>query len=194
MPSPPTAQRYHDEVTELFDEYFKRTTSGRPSVEYRNEKSGDMIERYFREFETRPPDSVVSRLATYILLDTLSDPHPDKMSREEYPIMSYGQTGRHFARNGRLSDEPYTQESVTGRRGGVGGEIILDSEIPEQRAEEWRIFLQGELSERESYIVKRMYEDGATQAEIAGELAISCRWVREIHTRILDKMREVMSK
>src|SRR5699024_4025630 len=108
-------QLYHDKISDLFDEYYSAVKGAKPAPNKRIESADSLIEDYIEQHGKRPTASVLSRLATYILLDTLSDSHPDKMSREEYPIMSYGQTGRHFARNSKLADVPYDYSEVVGR-------------------------------------------------------------------------------
>lgn len=191
-------QRYHDKITTLFDDYYKANPSDKPSIEDRNRNSNDLIEDYFNEYEATPPDSVLSRLATYILLDTLTDSHPDKMSREEYPIMSYGQTGRYFARNGKLKDVPYDHEEVIGYLSRLkdDGEddraAIINPESSEQRATNWRLFIREVLTEREAFIIERTYEDGATQAEIAEELGVSQPRVAQMTRDIYDKLRGII--
>src|SRR5690625_821373 len=182
---------YHERITALYDEYYAAKADDNPTPNKRIDDANALIEQYVEATGNRPPSSVLSRLATYILLDTLTDSHPDKMSREEYPIMSYGQTGRYFARNGGLKDEPYDHGEVIGY---ADGEAILNPETSEQRANSWRLFIREILTKREALIIERTYEDGATQAEIAEELGISSRWVREIHVNILDKLREIAEK
>src|SRR5690625_4792438 len=81
---------YHERITELFDEYYRDKTA----VKRRTEQANALIEEFIDKHGKRPPASVCSRLATYILLDTLTDSHPDKMSREEYPIMTETQRKR----------------------------------------------------------------------------------------------------
>lgn len=195
-----SAQDYHDIITELYDEYYHAGKDDKPAINRRNEASNALVETYIEAHGKRPPNAILSRLATYVLLDTLSDSHPDKMSREEYPIMSYGQTGRYFARNGGLKDEPYDHNEVIGYSPGLDDDgkdvrdAILSPETSEQRARDWRLFIRELLTEREALIIERTYKDGATQAEIAEELGISSRWVREIHSNILDKMRGITDK
>src|SRR5690625_4758022 len=109
-----SSQHYHDRITELFDEYYAAESDAKPTPNKRIDDANALIEQYVEATGNRPPSSVLSRLATYILLDTLTDSHPDKMSREEYPIMSYGQTGRYFERNTTLKDVEYPQEDVIG--------------------------------------------------------------------------------
>src|SRR5690625_1302824 len=113
--TPYTTQQAHDDITTLFDAYYDVKKAGKGITPNKRIESADaIVEHYVEVNGKRPPASVLSRLATYILLDTLTDPHPDKMAREEYPIMSYGQTGRYFERNTTLKDVEYPQEDVIG--------------------------------------------------------------------------------
>lgn len=52
------------------------------------------IDAYIDENGVRPPAHRLDELADYILYDELTDTHPDKMTREEYPIMSEWQRAR----------------------------------------------------------------------------------------------------
>src|SRR5690625_7803514 len=93
--TPYTPQQAHEDIWMLFDAYYDDKKAGDSiPLNKRIESADAIVEHYVEINGKRPPASVLSRLATYILLDTLSDSHPDKMAREEYPIMSYGQTGR----------------------------------------------------------------------------------------------------
>src|SRR5690625_167064 len=116
-------QLYHDKITELFDAYYLAQADEKSTSNKRIEAANAIIEEYIEAHAERPPASVLSRLATYVLLDTLTDSHPDKMSREEYPIMSYGQTGRYFARNVTRSEE-HTSELQS--RGHLVCRVLLD--------------------------------------------------------------------
>lgn len=74
----------HDDITEQF-RYFKANKSARFT---RLLFSDDLIEHYFEQNEQIPPTTVLDRLATLILQDELSDKRRNKMSREEYPLLS----------------------------------------------------------------------------------------------------------
>lgn len=50
-----------------------------------------MTEAYFNRFGGHLSESVLNRLAALILFDDLTDSRPDKMSLEEYPILSDSQ-------------------------------------------------------------------------------------------------------
>lgn len=58
-----------------------------------------LCEAHYAQLGRMPDSNVLERLASLILFDELTDTHPDKMSREEYPILSDSQ------REERLGDE-----------------------------------------------------------------------------------------
>lgn len=58
-----------------------------------------LCEAHYAQVGRMPDGNVLERLASLILFDELTDTHPDKMTREEYPIMSDSQ------REERLADE-----------------------------------------------------------------------------------------
>ena len=189
-----TAQQAHDDITTLFDAYYDAKKAG-DSVppNKRIESANAIVEHYVEANGKRPPASVLSRLATYILLDTLTDPHPDKMAREEYPIMSYGQTGRYFKRNTSLKDVEYSQEDV---RGSVSNtttgarDVLLSSVNKVEQAIDWDVFLRQILHDREHFVILSLYKDGMTQAETAERLGVSERWVRNLLADSLDKLQK----
>ena len=183
-----TPQQAHDDITALFDAYYGAKKAG-DSIppNKRIECADSIVEHYVEANGKRPPNSVLSRLATYILLDILSDSHPDKMSRDEYPIMSYGQTGRYFERNVGQSPVPYASEDVIGRS--KDGDL-LRADTDEQRARDWRLFLREVLTDREAFIVEGIYERGETQAEVAAEIGVSRQRVGAIMARVFDTLSE----
>ena len=185
---------YHEQITELFDEYYRDKTT----VKRRIAQADALIEEFIDKHGKRPPASVCSRLATYILLDTLTDSHPDKMTREEYPIMSYGQTGRHFEKHVLMDEIEYDEELVRGyvKSSGLYGRklknAILDKESKELALLDWDIILGDILSDREAIIVKELFIHNSTQAEVAKELRISQPRVAVIATNSLDKLRDYL--
>jgi hypothetical protein len=68
------------------------------AVEYRIHFVNVLTDAYYAQTGQKPDQWQLHRLADYILRDELSDPHPDKVSREDYPILSVGQIK---LRNGR---------------------------------------------------------------------------------------------
>ena len=79
-----TNQDAHNDITEQFTQ-FKRIQTDRAS---RIDFSNRLTEQYFAINGKIPPVAVLDRLATLILQDELADKHPDKMTRNEYPLIS----------------------------------------------------------------------------------------------------------
>ena len=57
-----------------------------PPVEVRNWEVSELITTYIEAVGERPEPLELSRLADYILADTLRDPTPYKSNKSEYPI------------------------------------------------------------------------------------------------------------
>lgn len=193
-----SAQQAHDDITALFDAYYSAKKEGDSiSQNKRNEGANALVEQYIESNGERPPASVLSRLATYLLLDNLTDSHPDKMSRDEYPIMSYGQTGRHFAKNNPVHELYYDKADVRGYASGVSNEgdvvrdVIIDADTSEIKATDMRLFLREVLTEREYFIIEQSYEYSATQTEIAEKLGVSRQRVGVIMSQAMDKLSEL---
>lgn len=73
------------EITKLFSEFKDgRWSCANNRINYVD----SLIERYFTERGKVPPKQDLDRLATFILLEELSDTSRGKMSESEYPTMS----------------------------------------------------------------------------------------------------------
>ena len=59
---------------------------GLPPVEVRNWEVSELITAYIEAVGERPEPLELSRLADYILADTLRDPTPYKSNKSEYPV------------------------------------------------------------------------------------------------------------
>lgn len=79
-----TNQDAHNDITEQFTQ-FKRIQTGRSM---RMMFSNRLTEHYLEVNGKIPPVVVLDRLATLLLQDELADKHADKMSRNEYPLLS----------------------------------------------------------------------------------------------------------
>jgi len=71
------------EHTELMER-----TAGSTYRDYRMHVIEQMIDAYIEQVGKRPDGDVLERLTNVVLHEELSDPRPDKMTIEEYPIMS----------------------------------------------------------------------------------------------------------
>lgn len=90
---------YKADMHRHIDKLFTQAKTLNTDRQTRLNATDDLIEAYFAHTEKAPDGNHLERMATLILRDELTDPHPDKMSRAEYPIMSDSQ------RDERLSDE-----------------------------------------------------------------------------------------
>ena len=79
-----TNQDAHNDITEQFTQFKRIGTDRRSRIDF----SMRLTERYLAVNDKIPPVAVLDRLATLILQDELADTHPDKMSRNEYPLLS----------------------------------------------------------------------------------------------------------
>ena len=177
-------EQAHDYVSTLIDGAYSRKNAGNPTSPSERVNSAQSIcESYYAQVGQQPPSAVLSRLAWYIDFDHMTDSHPDKMTREEIPVMSGGQTKRYFEKAKIKSAVEAREDALVGRHKRAfvtddGANLVTSSPlvIPsdgEMDAVEWRAFLESILSAREYAIVQRYYGDGATQGEIAAEMGVS---------------------
>lgn len=87
-----TTREMHDLISEEFTK-FKRDKTTR---EHRMQFAEQLTEQYFADHEFMPDGTVLDRLGTLILQDELADTHPDKMTREEYPLLSDSQADERY--------------------------------------------------------------------------------------------------
>ena len=89
-----TAQA-HDYTSDLIDEAYRRKGADNPTTHLERVREADSLcEAHYAIIGDFPAESVLSRLAWYIVFDEMTDSHPDKMTREEYPIMNGSQRKR----------------------------------------------------------------------------------------------------
>lgn len=81
---------------EALDEYVQllEQSAGTETRDFRMEIIEKMTDAYVEQTGKRPDCSFLLRLTDVILHEELTDPRPDKMTIEEYPIMSAHQHGR----------------------------------------------------------------------------------------------------
>lgn len=68
-------------VTELIERSITDRTERMAAVQ-------ELIDAYIDSVGKRPDGAELERLTDYILREELTDPHPDKVTRNEYPFMS----------------------------------------------------------------------------------------------------------
>ena len=198
---------YHDKITTLYDEYkdAKIRTGEGTSVSERLVNTEAITEHYYKTYGRRAPRAILSRLATYLLLDTLADPHPDKMARDEYPVMSYSQTGRYFARNGTLAPEPYTQESVMGRKssakewGSGNSDTLLFADDPMlssviEKADLHTLLDNAKLTDRQRQAIDLVYFEDMTQEQAASVMGVTRQAVDLYARNAINKIRRLSNE
>src|SRR5690606_16579934 len=99
-------------------EAYRRKGADNPTTHLERAREADSLcEAHYAIIGDFPAESVLSRLAWYIVFDEMTDSHPDKMTREEYPIMSEHQTDTRQERERSVSDVHTGRDDVTiGRR------------------------------------------------------------------------------
>lgn len=88
---------YKSKLHEIIDDLYYEVKSH--PISYTIEKVRKVTDAYVEEVGVRPDVISLDRMATLILNEEITDTFPDKMSRDEFPIMSDTQ------REERLKDE-----------------------------------------------------------------------------------------
>lgn len=102
----------HEHITQLYT-LAKTLNTSRGE---RLQASDDLVEDYYAHTELVPDGTALERLATLILRDELSDMHPDKVTREEYPILSDRQLETRDDKETKVSDIVYGNDKTVGFR------------------------------------------------------------------------------
>lgn len=67
-------------------------------IESRIEACNALIDAYVNQTGTVPEPNQIQMLANWLLLEELTNTHPDKVTREEYPIMNKRQLRKRYER------------------------------------------------------------------------------------------------
>lgn len=94
-----------EEITRLLA--MKNADGAMPSLRVRKKVINALIDSFITQTGKTPPGAQVQRLANWLLYETLINRHPDKVSREAYPIMTKRQLRTRYRRE-RASE--YLQE------------------------------------------------------------------------------------
>jgi len=73
---------------EMITELQQRTKTGELDRNDRIKEINALVEAYHDSVGKSPDSTALERMANLIIYEELTNPHPDKMTREEYPIMS----------------------------------------------------------------------------------------------------------
>ncbi|WP_332606848.1 hypothetical protein [Bacillus spizizenii] len=99
----------HEMITEL----YKRTKAGELTRLERIEEITALADAYFDSVGEHPESTALERMANLVIYEELSDSHPDKVTRSEYPIMSETQFEERYKREAsdKLAEE-YDQNGM----------------------------------------------------------------------------------
>ncbi|MEK0286546.1 hypothetical protein [Caldifermentibacillus hisashii] len=78
----------NEELNAKINELWTATKRGDLPRQSRFDAIEQLAEEYIEATDRRPDPAMLDRLATLCLYEEITDPHPDKMARDEYPIMS----------------------------------------------------------------------------------------------------------
>lgn len=92
-------ERSKIELDERLDELCGRRILNR---QVRMQEVDALIHRYVEMTGSKPSPAKLQKLTDYILWEELSDPHPDKVTREAYPILSEGQLQLRYRKEASL--------------------------------------------------------------------------------------------
>ncbi|WP_428828500.1 hypothetical protein ACPJHH_13110 [Bacillus altitudinis] len=101
-----TKEELHEAITDIYE----RTKAGALEREARIEEITALSETYYNLVGDKPHAAALDRLTNLVIYEELTDTHPDKMSREEYPIMSETQLSRRKEGKHRKKEANYRIE------------------------------------------------------------------------------------
>jgi hypothetical protein len=102
--------KLHEDITQLHAE----TKRGELPRSLRFKKIDALVEDYFAKAGEMPDSIALERIANLCLYEELTDPNPDKMTNEEYPIMSETQLARRREGKHRKKEANYRIEVPLG--------------------------------------------------------------------------------
>lgn len=96
--------KYINKFNEKAKELAKMRLEDAPPVKDRNKQVEEMIEEYFRIVGSMPNPYTLKLLADYILISDLKNKDVDKVSKEEFPILSDIQLKRRLRKQLPMQD------------------------------------------------------------------------------------------
>ena len=204
------AQQAHDYVSALIDGAYSRKNAGNPTTPSERVNSAQSIcESYYDQVGQQPPSAVLSRLAWYIDFDHMTDSHPDKMTREELPVMSAWQELVRGDKQISLKNVDYGDRRGNGRRKtaftGKGGYVgVSNNKMPDRdddslvdavmRVDVAKLISDACLTDRQRQVIDLIYQGNETQADVGLRLNISQQAVAKHHDAALRKLRDTATK
>lgn len=202
----PHNEQAHDYTSALIDEAYKRKAGGSPTASNeRVNKADELCEAYYAQMDDKPAQAVLSRLAWYVIFDEMVDTHPDKMTREEYPILSDWQAIERRESQFSISDIEFGDRRGNGRRkshfvGDNGYVGVSNNKMPERESPEIeRIpnemdvnkMLDGaKLTGRQRKAIDLVFFEGMTQVQAGEVMGVNKSNVNEYIKHGLSKIKK----
>lgn len=203
-------EQIHEYTNALIDEAYSRKDSDNPTTAQERIQNADLLcESYFEQVGSYPSENVLSRLAWYIIFDEMTDKHPDKITRDEYPVMSEWQELTRDQKTIKVDEITFNDRQFNGRKRtsyvGKNGNIRNSSPRlpnrydPRIKRKETEIDVEealnnSGLTERQRRAIEFIFFENLTQEGAAKKLGISRSTLREHVDEGLRKMREYLTK
>ena len=205
-------EQAHDYTSDLIDKAYRRKGADNPTTHLERVREADRLcEAHYAIIGDFPAGSVLSRLAWYIVFDEMTDSHPDKMTREEYPIMSESQEELRDSKQikTRSGEITYEGRQANGRRKsyyfGDDGEVgVSNSKMPDiydrdiegtvENIDVLDLLDSAGLTERQREAIELVYFDGLTQAQAGERMGVSQPMIKKYIDVSLTKIKEKFTK
>lgn len=202
-------EHFEQQAVEYTDLLFYLARKSESTAEERCARVEALTEAYFEHTGGYWPDRyrVLDRLATLILHKELSDRHPDKMTREEFPIMSDRQEERLFEKTRLHAAIEYRGRETNGRRAthftdDAGSPRVGKSRLPMpyddifehvDNALDLRDAIEkAGLTDRQRQAVELVYFEGMTLEKAGKTMGVTKQAVKRFLSFSLNKLRNVV--
>lgn len=198
-------EQAHAYVDELIDEAYRRKAEGSTTPHERVNNVDKLCEAYYAQIGQWPVESVLTRLAWYIVFDEMTDGNPHKVSAEEFPILSESQyrtrlnreksisnvyTGENDETIGRCTDENGVQRRIydymTPKR-----DMAL---VPTKYLDLYSAIDNAGLTDRQRQAIELVYFEGMTQEVAADVMGVSQPAVAKFERIALAKLNGYLTK
>lgn len=198
-------EQAHDYAADLINEAYKRKTTAGERID----KANALCEAHYDQVGQYPASDVLSRLAWYILYDEMTDSHPDKMTREEYPVMSEWQKIERNKKQCLPGEITFRDRQHNGRRKasfiGDNGEIgVSKPKMPnkydvemlnaESRVDVMTLIKESGLTDRQRQAIDLVYLGDMTQEQAAEVMGVTQQVVDEHLTASFRKIKKYLRK
>lgn len=200
---------YKEQAHEYTTLLFALSNDGNTTPSDRIERVTALTEAYLDHTGVHADSSVLERLATLILRDEIDDPRRDKMTLEEYPIMSDNQRERRKKRYVFAEDVIFDDRRFNGRRSshhtdedGTTHVAKMPITLPSDPAYDsalTQIIVQealdnARLTERQRQAITLVYYEDKTQEQAARIMNVEQHTISEHLTLGIRRLRKYLTK